>query len=193
MSRGERVEAILWICALLALAAAVLLPGFARAEEPVLAIRLAGGGSAVYAVSQINEVAFGGDSLMVVGVEGADRYTLQAINRIEFLWGFSSVKDPEDAAALMKALHLFQNQPNPFSPETRIRFELPQPGRLELGIYSPDGRLIRMLMEEDCSAGAHEVVWDGRDAAGQRVTGGVYFYKLVTPGIAESRRMILVP
>jgi len=105
----------------------------------------------------------------------------------------SSVDDSTDAAGLIKAMRLFQNKPNPFTPVTRIGFDLAAAGRVELGIYSVDGRLIRALVDEERLAGSHEVTWDGRDAEGKKVAGGVYFYKLAGPGIAESRRMILLP
>ena len=95
--------------------------------------------------------------------------------------------------ALIDAIHLLQNQPNPFSPETRIRFELPQGGEVELGIYSPDGRLVRTLVTGQRAAGRHTVRWDGLDDAQRKVSGGVYFYNLAAPGIEESRRMILLP
>ncbi len=165
----------------------------AQADGSMLAIRQAGGESAIYPVSDIDQVVFEGDSLFVLGADGSDSYALVSIARIEFLWGFSGVTNPKDAAGLLKAMRLFQNRPNPFTPETRIAFELAQAGRVELAIYSVDGRLIRALVEEERAAGSHEVTWDGRDAQGQRMAGGVYFYKLAAPGIAESRRMILLP
>jgi hypothetical protein len=37
------------------------------------------------------------------------------------------------------------------------------------------------------------VRWDGRDDAGKKVVGGIYFYQMRAPGIEESRRMILLP
>lgn len=88
---------------------------------------------------------------------------------------------------------LQKNQPNPFSPETRIVFELPQAGKVELGIYSPDGRLVRALVTGERQAGVQEVRWDGQDDAGRKLPGGVYFYGLRAPGVTESRRMILLP
>jgi hypothetical protein len=192
-----RRECLPRLCCLTSIAvgliALLILPAVARAEEPMLAIRQTGGESAIYAVSRIDQVVFEGDLLFVVGANGSESYPLASITRIEFLWGFSDVTDPEDAAHLLKAMRLFQNHPNPFTPSTRIGFELAQAGRVRLGIYSVDGRLIRTLVDEERAAGSHEVIWDGRDAEGQNVAGGVYFYKLAAPGIAESRRMILLP
>jgi len=173
--------------------ALLILPLVARAEEPMLALRQFDGEDAIYAVSEIDQVVFEGDSLLVLRPGASEGYALASITRIEFLWGFSDVTDPEDAAHLLKAMRLFQNKPNPFTPVTRIGFELAQAGRVELGIYSVDGRLVRTLVDEERLAGSHEVIWDGRDAEGKKVAGGVYFYKLAAPGIAESRRMILLP
>ena len=159
----------------------------------MLAIRLAGGDSAMYAVSGIDQVVFEGDSLFVLGADGSDSYALTSIVRIEFRWDSSGATDPEEAAHLLKVMRLFQNRPNPFTPATRIGFELAQAGRVELGIHSVDGRLIRVLVDEERPAGFHEVIWDGRDNEGKKVAGGVYFYTLAGPGNADSRRMILLP
>ncbi len=93
---------------------------------------------------------------------------------------------------MIKAVHLFQNQPNPFSPKTQIRFELPQAGRVELEIYGVNGRLIRTLVNQEHDDGSHLVNWDGLNESGRKVPGGVYFYNLTAPGIKESRRMILL-
>ncbi len=173
----------------------VLIPAIlstALADEPMLAIRQVGGGSSIYAVTSIEQIYFADDALVVVGSGGTDTYPATEITRIEFLWDFSSVETPEDAAALLKAVHLFQNQPNPFSPETRIEYELPRPGHVKLDIFGASGRLIRTLVDKDLAAGKHNTRWDGRDPEGRTVAGGIYFYSLDAPGIEESRQMILL-
>ena len=165
----------------------------ARADGPMLALRLADGESAVYPVSEVQRIGFTGDTLVVVKADGSESYAAAAITKIEFLMEFSGIDDPRDAAALLKAVHLFQNQPNPFSPETRIAFDLPQAGPVELVICSVDGRLIRRLVKDTREAGRHTASWNGRDDEGERVGGGIYFYRLIAPGVEESRRMILLP
>jgi hypothetical protein len=165
----------------------------ARADGPMLAIRLAGGESAVYPVSEVQRISFEGDTLVVVKAGGPEKFGVEAIIRIDFLMTFSGVKDPSDAAGLLRAVHLFPNQPNPFSPTTRIAFDLPQAGPMDLMIYSVNGRLIRRLVNDTREAGRHSASWDGRDDAGKRVGSGIYFYQLVAPGVEESRRMILLP
>ena len=165
----------------------------ARADGPMLLIRLAGGQQAIYAVSEVQRSEFEGDTLVVVTAGGSDRYAAAGITKIEFLMDFSGVNDPRDAAALLKAVHLFQNQPNPFSPETRIAFDLPKAGSVELMIYNVNGRLIRRLVKDTRQAGRHTASWDGRDDAGVKVGSGIYFYQLTAPGVEESRRMLLLP
>ena len=169
-------------------------PKLLRAEqEPALIIRHVGGESSVYFLPGIEQLSFEGDTLIVMSDGGVDTYLAETIERIEFNLGFSGIEDPEKAASLLKAVHLFQNQPNPFSPETQISFELPQAGEVELAIYSPDGRLVRALLAGERRAGRHTADWDGLDDAGRTAPGGVYFYSLRAPGIEESRRMILLP
>ena len=169
----------------------------ARADIPWLSVRLVGGGMANYPVNDLHRIGFEGDTLVVVhaGGTGTDRYGAATVVRIEFVWSpaNSDVVDPRDAAALVKAVHLFQNQPNPFSPETSIAFDLPKAGPVELVIYGVNGRLIRRLVKDTRAAGRHTASWDGRDDAGEKVGSGIYFYQLSAPGVDESRRMILLP
>ena len=196
MQRGMRMRmADRALCALLVVVATLLLHPEARADEPMLALRLTGGESAVYAISHITRIGFEGEeTLVVVTATGSDSYATELIRRIEFLFEpFSAIDDPTEAAAMIKAIHLFQNQPNPFSPNTEIRFELPRNGKAELQIFGPDGRLVRTLVTGERVAGQHTVQWDGLDESGHRAAGGVYFYNLRAPGIEESRRMILLP
>ena len=187
-----RSVTIVFACALLAFLGAV--PP-ARADIPWLSVRLVGGGTANYPVNDLHRIGFEGDTLVVVHAGGTERYGAATVVRIEFLWSpaNSGVVDPRDAAALVKAAHLFQNQPNPFSPETSIAFDLPKAGPVELVIYGVNGRQIRRLVKDIREAGRHTASWDGRDDAGEKVGSGIYFYQLTAAGSAESRRMILLP
>jgi hypothetical protein len=87
---------------------------------------------------------------------------------------------------------LRQNAPNPFRDGTAIAFQLPQPERARLEIFDVAGRKVATVLERELPAGAHRVVWDGRDAAGNEVSAGIYFYRLEA-GVDEGlRKMILL-
>jgi hypothetical protein len=116
----HRVRRLAW--GVLGLLACLIPMTPARADGPVLTLRLVGGAAALYPVSDIQRIDFAGDTLVVVRADGSDRYAAATIVKIEFLPESSGTKDPRNAAALMKAAHLFQNRPSPFSPETRLPF-----------------------------------------------------------------------
>jgi tetratricopeptide (TPR) repeat protein len=73
---------------------------------------------------------------------------------------------------------ILQNFPNPFNPETKIRYNLPEPGNVKLVIYNILGREIKKLFDGEEEAGSHIQLWDGKDKFGQTVTSGVYIYQL---------------
>jgi beta-glucanase (GH16 family) len=88
-------------------------------------------------------------------------------------------------------LQLLPNAPNPFRGTTEIAFELPAAGDYELIVYDVSGRRVRGF-RGTASAGRNALTWDGRDAGGEPVAAGVYFYRVeTTDGTAESR-MVLV-
>lgn len=180
-----------------AAAAILLLCGcsqIAVAGDSWLAVRQTSGHDWLYALDEIERITYGVDELYVTTVDGTDTYALEAIVRIDFLPDTTTVgvDGPGDRPISIDPSHLFQNQPNPFSPATWIAFDLPLDGRAELRIYDVSGRLIRTLMDEKRPAGPHSVRWDGRDETGRAVASGVYFYSLTAPGVDENRRMILV-
>ncbi len=85
-----------------------------------------------------------------------------------------------------------ENYPNPFNPNTTIRFTLAQSGPVQLRIYDALGRHVRTLAEGPHAAGAHGVVWDGRDANGRALASGVYVYRLRAGTQEATRRMLLL-
>lgn len=87
---------------------------------------------------------------------------------------------------------LLGNHPNPFNPETWIRFQLPREGRPGLVIHNLAGAQVRRLEPGTLAAGTHELRWDGRDQQGAPVASGLYLARLDFDGQALTQRMLLV-
>lgn len=88
---------------------------------------------------------------------------------------------------------LSQNYPNPFNMNTNFRYSLPEPGQVQVTIYNINGKVVRDLVNQNQTAGYHEISWNGRDDAGRVVGTGVYFYKINVKGkYVESKKMILM-
>ncbi len=87
---------------------------------------------------------------------------------------------------------LRDNYPNPFNPSTTIEFSLPDAGHVDLQIFDIAGRLVQTLVSEDLPAARHSIVWNGTDRSGRRVASGVYYYRLVSKGLTDTRKMMLV-
>jgi photosystem II stability/assembly factor-like uncharacterized protein len=89
----------------------------------------------------------------------------------------TAVNEPNDRT-LPKSVELAQNYPNPFNPETDIRYELPYNGNVTLAVFDLTGRRVALLESGPKAAGRHLVRWNGRDGTGNRVSSGIYFYRL---------------
>ena len=92
---------------------------------------------------------------------------------------------------------LLQNYPNPFNPETWIPYQLSEDSPVSITIYDTTGRLVRTLSLGLQSAGFYNsqgraAYWDGRNALGERVASGIYFYQLTTPTFQQTRRLVIV-
>lgn len=81
---------------------------------------------------------------------------------------------------------LLGNYPNPFNPETRVRYTVPGPGNVEIRIYSASGGLVRTIQERALSAGSFDVRWDGEDDTGSPAPSGIYLCRIA--GGSANRR-----
>ncbi len=111
--------------------------------------------------------------------------------RIFAEFGTTGIEDLAPATAPL-AFSLGQNQPNPFSPHTKIDFAIPGKSQVELAVYDVGGRLVRTLVEGMRDPGRYAVQWDGRDGGGRRVAAGVYFYRLTTGAETLTRKMTVL-
>ncbi len=92
---------------------------------------------------------------------------------------------------------LLANYPNPFNPETWIPYQLATPAEVTVTIYAANGMVVRTLALGHQPAGSYEsrsraAYWDGRNAVGERVASGVYFYTLQAGDFAATRKMLIL-
>jgi hypothetical protein len=90
------------------------------------------------------------------------------------------------------AASLAQNEPNPFNPQTTIRYTMPSSGNVTLNIYDAGGRLVRSLFNGVKEAGSHNITWNGTDNNNSPVSSGIYFYRLTAGKFSETKKMTLL-
>jgi hypothetical protein len=84
------------------------------------------------------------------------------------------------------------NTPNPFNAGTTITYSLEDDGAARLEVFDVLGRKVTTLVDQFESAGPHQAEWNGRDERGQTVASGMYFYRLTTKMVSETRKMVLL-
>ncbi len=87
---------------------------------------------------------------------------------------------------------LAANFPNPFNPNTVIRFDVPVRARVKIAVYDVNGRLVNTLIDKIFDRGGSETAWDGRDESGKAVASGVYFCRMEAEGFATTRKIVLL-
>jgi hypothetical protein len=104
--------------------------------------------------------------------------------------GYNEVVDAPEMPALLTSL--MQNHPNPFNPATSIGFTLQEPAFVSLEIYDLRGKRIRALVHEEYGTGPHEVVWDGRDDAGEIQPSGTYLYRIHAGEFTDTKKLMVL-
>jgi len=98
----------------------------------------------------------------------------------------------EEKQIIPEKFALKQNFPNPFNPETLIRYQLAKPSNVKITIYNLQGQLIYNLVEKMQPAGYYKTRWLAIDNSGNKVPSGVYLYQLKTEHYFDVKKMILM-
>jgi hypothetical protein len=87
---------------------------------------------------------------------------------------------------------LEQNFPNPFNPETTIRYQLSERTHVLLEVFNILGQRVKTLVNEEQVTGLYSAIWRGDNIAGSPVGSGVYFYRLTTREFVSTRKLVLI-
>lgn len=128
-----------------------------------------------------------GNALADVGVHlmfplSGNEASIQTRSRSRFLF---------TAQVVPMQFALEQNFPNPFNPQTVIRFQVPEESQVTLSIYDISGNLIKKFIDGVLAPGFHAVQWDGTNDAGEYVSNGLYFYRMQAGEFERERTMLL--
>ena len=81
--------------------------------------------------------------------------------------------------------------PNPFNPNTNIRYQLKDAGDVKIDIFNARGQLVRSFSRTHDAPGYYQINWDGRDSSGKAVSSGVYQYKMTSGKYHSTKKMVL--
>jgi len=101
-----------------------------------------------------------------------------------------------DAPAIPTSFKLAQNYPNPFNPVTTIEYNVANSSFVTLEVYDVMGRLVKTLVDNQWTVAGqtsgYSVNWNGVDDRGQRVSAGLYIYRLQSGSMTTTNKMILL-
>lgn len=100
--------------------------------------------------------------------------------------------EDEPLSGLIQNFRLEQNYPNPFNSSTTIKFFIVQKKNVRLEVYDVSGRRVRTLLDQPMQPGRFKIAWDGRNAGGEAVASGVYFYRLSAGDFVGVKKMVLL-
>jgi hypothetical protein len=128
-----------------------------------------------------------GDSteFFVVVAYGADETEMLAnIQEAETKVGGTGIHPDVESPS---GYYLQQNFPNPFNPETKIKFSIPQNSFVNLTVYNILGEVVEELINTELSAGAYTYLFSGSG-----FPSGTYFYEITAGEFKEARKMLLM-
>jgi hypothetical protein len=142
-------------------------------------------GEGELAVVRFRAIASGSPGIAIASLRARDAHN----NAVTLPW-ISSPGSQEGQIPM--STRLLPGAPNPFTGSTSIGYWMASPGSVELAVFSPDGRMVRDLLNETKAPGKYAILWDGTDDRGHALGSGLYFVRLRTPGLESICRVTLL-
>jgi len=102
-----------------------------------------------------------------------------------------SITGDTGTPSIPKVTKLEDAYPNPFNPNTTIRYQLESPGRVEIDIYNTKGQIVCSFSQNHDAAGYYNILWDGCDSSGRALASGVYLYKMTSGKYSGTKKLVL--
>jgi hypothetical protein len=163
--------------------------GFTAATRYATKYTVTGSDSArvVFMGYSFNNIEQGLERLQLMGKTMTDYFKVQPC------YTASAVDEDPRVAAPAIPNRLDQNAPNPFNPETTIRYSVSAAGKVTIRIFNASGALVRTLVNQAQAPGSHSVRWNATDDRGRQLGSGVYFYEIQTAGgFRAARKLVLL-
>ncbi len=98
----------------------------------------------------------------------------------------------ETTAHSNHVIELYRNHPNPVYLSTSIHYYIPESSHVELTIYNILGQKVKTLISTKQDAGEYALTWNGLDENGNRLSSGIYFYKLTANASSVVKKMLII-
>lgn len=102
-------------------------------------------------------------------------------------WIYQNPTNVDNQIVIPNQPVLFDNYPNPFNPNTEIKFFIPETMKAKLIIYDNLGRVVDELLDNILSAGEHKISFNASN-----YSSGVYYYRLITDNFTVTKKMLLI-
>jgi hypothetical protein len=145
-------------------------------------------GNGNYQAVITSPVVEGTDTFTIVVINGADTVNLASMPVLEYI----DVSYYGELNQLPGTFILFQNYPNPFNPSTEIKYSLAESSEIKILIFNPIGEKIKTLVNQFQTTGDYKVRWDGTDEKNKQVSGGVYYYRIISGFNSLTKKMIKI-
>ena len=102
-----------------------------------------------------------------------EAYTRVTLSKFHIIT--DGISNPINSSEFTSKVSLLNNYPNPFNPETKVKFIIKDNSNVFLTVYDIIGREIKSLYEGQLYSGEHIFSWNGKDETNRNVPSGVYY------------------
>jgi hypothetical protein len=104
----------------------------------------------------------------------------------------TAIREYKDHGLIPDHVFFNQNRPNPFVQLTHIEYGVPRSMQVNISIYNAAGQRVSTLVDETKAPGFHMVNWTGVDDLGRRLSEGVYFMRMTTDELTDTKKVIFI-
>lgn len=131
----------------------------------------------------------GGDHTATLHIESNDEENSEVTLALNGYGEETSTTAIDEFNGLPTEFKLNQNYPNPFNPSTTVKYEVPKNGKVNLIVYNLQGQKVATLVNNYQTAGYHQIMWNGANDRGQKVSSGVYFLRMQAENFVKTVAM----